>query len=171
MAKFYFRKAGIKAFVFILFIFFCPAGFTFSLPVKGSADYVREARAAAGKRDFQKVYSITQECISKFSEEADSLSSGLSNFPEKGKEGMYKIMNDVATCYFIQGEALMRQGKTDEAIGVFKEIIKKYPYAQAWDPRGWFWSLKEKAEITIKKLTGRQLKEEEEKPLTITKDV
>ena len=63
-----------------------------------------------------------------------------------------QVLNDVAVAYFIQAESLMRQGKIDEAKKTFQIIVEKYPYAQAWDPsRGRFWSVKEKAEITINK--------------------
>ena len=54
-------------------------------------------------------------------------------------------MNDVATCYFIKGEALRNEGKADEAISVLQEVIDRYPYGQAFDPRGWYWSVAEKA--------------------------
>jgi len=50
-----------------------------------------------------------------------------------------------------QAESLMRQQKMDEAKKIFKLIIDSYSYAQAWDPRGWFWSIKLAAEQSIKK--------------------
>ncbi len=165
------RKFGLRLFAGILY--FAASGLLSAdcVLAQQPSDYIKNARKSAANKDFKKVYEITGECISKFSRKADRLSAGLSKFPAKGKEHIYKVMNDVATCYFIRGEALMRQGKTDKAVKVFRQIIKKYPYAQAWDPRGWFWSLKEKAEITVKKLTGRGLKEEEEPIGAVTKVV
>ncbi len=135
-----------------------------------SSDYVSKGWAELGKRNFDKVYRIVDECILKFSSEADSQAASLTDFPPKDKVSTYQVMNDVATCYFIKGEALMRQEKKQEAKKVFKEVIEKYPFAQAWDPRGWFWSIKEKAEITIKKIeTGKVIEEEGEEEVVISK--
>jgi len=150
--------------LFIFSLFFVSA---FS---QESSDYVNRAWSELGKRNFKNVYELTNECIDKFSQEADKLAATLSDFPAKDKESFYQVMNDVATCYFIKGEALMREGNTEEAKKVFKEVIQKYPFAQAWDPRGWFWSIKEKSEITLKKLTtGKVIEEEERGKVVISK--
>jgi len=154
-----------------LTLFFFIFVFTFLALGENSSDYVKKGWNYLGERKFDKVYKITDECIAKYSSQADKLAKTLSDFPPKGKEGMYKVMNDVATCLFIKGEALMREGRIEEAKKVFKEIIDKYPYSVAWDPRGWFWSVKEKAEITLKKLETGKIEEEEEKILPHTKVV
>ncbi len=135
-----------------------------------SSEYVNKGWSLLGKRKFDQVYEITNECIDKFSDEAEKLARTLNDFPTKGEEEKYKAMNDVATCYFIKGEALMREGKTEEAKKVFSEVIEKYPYAQSFDPRGWYWSIKEKAEITLNKLeTGKVEEDDEPEDVTITK--
>ena len=154
-----------------LTLFFFVFVFTFLALGENSSDYVKKGWNYLGERKFEEVYKITDECIAKYSSQADKLAKTLSDFPPKGKEGMYKVMNDVATCLFIKGEALMREGKIEEAKKVFKEIIDKYPYSVAWDPRGWFWSIKEKAEITLKKLETGKIEEEKEKILPHTKVV
>jgi len=136
-----------------------------------SGEYVNQSWEELGRRNFERVYELTDECIAEFKKDADKISQSLRGFPPKGKENVYKVMNDLATCYFIKGEALMRQGKIEEAVEAFNTIIEKYPYAQAWDPRGWFWSLKEKAEITLKKLKTGIIEEEEEEKVVITKIV
>lgn len=154
-----------------LTLFFFIFVFTFLALGEDSSDYVKKGWNYLGERKFDEVYKITDECIAKYSSQADRLAKTLSDFPPKGKEGMYKVMNDVATCLFIKGEALMREGRIEEAKKVFKEIIDKYPYSVAWDPRGWFWSIKEKAEITLKKLETGKIEEEKEKILPHTKVV
>jgi len=157
----------MKKLILPLFIFI----FTFLVLGENSSDYVKKGWNYLGERKFDKVYKITDECIVKYSSQADRLAKTLSGFPPKGKEGMYKVMNDVATCLFIKGEALMREGKIEKAKKVFKKIVDKYPYSVAWDPRGWFWSVKEKAEITLKKLETGKIEEEEEEILPHTKVV
>ncbi len=150
-----------------------------------SSEYVKKAWEASGKLDFESVDRITSECISKYQDQADQLAQGLKDFPPKGEESAYKVMNDIATCIFIKGEALVKkmhilldEGKNkeaykikEEAVKIFKELIKKYPFAQAWDPRGWWWSIKQASESTLKKLEKGVLEEEEEGPSVITQIV
>lgn len=136
---------------------------------KESSKYVSEAWAELGQRNFDKVMEITDKCIENYSEKANKQASQLNAFPEEGKEDKYQAMNDVATCYFIRGEAYMRQEQKEKSKEVFSMIIEKYPYAQAWDPRGWFWSLKEKSEITLKKLETGKVEEIEEQVVNKTR--
>ncbi len=137
---------------------------------ESSSEYVKKGWAVLGKRQFEEVYRVTDACIAEFSAAGQELARGLSDFPPKGEENKFQIMNDVATCYFIKGEALMRDGKTEEAKGVFREVISRYPFAQSFDPRGWYWSIKEKSEITLNKLeTGRIEEGEDETEAVITK--
>jgi len=148
---------GIYSLFIVLFLFF-----SFNLPAqeKTTSDYVDKAWSELGKRNFTLVYRLTSECIKNFEAEASRQSALLNGLPPKGKENVYKVMNDVATCYFIRGEAFMREGKIEQAKDTFTEVIKKYPYALAWDPRGWFWSIKEKSEITLRKLKTGRIEEE-----------
>lgn len=136
-----------------------------------SSAYVNKAWAVLGKREFTKVYELTDACIQKYSGQAADQARALTSFPTKGEEDSFKIMNDVATCYFIKGEALMREGKTAEAKAVFTEVIDKYPYAQNFDPRGWYWSIKEKSEITLKKLETGRVEEDEETQETVVTEI
>jgi beta-glucuronidase len=134
-----------------------------------SSECVNKGWAVLGKRDFEQVYEITDACIQEFSQEADMTARKLSGFPSKGEESAFEAMNNVATCYFIKGEALMRDGKTEEAKSIFREVSARYPWAQAFDPRGWYWSIKEKADITLNKLeTGKVVEDDvqEEGPIT-----
>lgn len=150
--------------IFFAICSFLPAIYCFG---QDTGPYVKSGWDELGKKNFSRVYEITGKCIAEFGEEADKIAGTLSNFPPKGKENIYKVMNNVATCYFIKGEALMREGKNDEAKKVFKAIIDKYPYAQAFDPRGWFWSLREKSEITLKKFKTGKVEETGEKGTAI----
>jgi len=130
-----------------------------------SKDYVIKSWEALGERKFDNVLEYTNECIKLYRAEADRLALEMDNFPPKGKESEFDELNNVATCYFIQAESYMRQGQFKEAKEVFKLIIQKYKYAQAWDPRGWYWSVSEKAQVSIDKLdNAASLKKKETKP-------
>ena len=70
-----------------------------------SSDYVNKAWARLGKREFSKVHILVDECIRKYSSPAQDQAKTLDSFPTKGEEDNFRIMNNVATCYFIKGEA------------------------------------------------------------------
>jgi len=71
-----------------------------------------------------------------------------------------QVLNDVATAYFIQAEVYMRQQDKENAIKLFQLIIDKYPYAQAWDQRGWFWRIADAAAQSIQKLKSGSIEPE-----------
>jgi hypothetical protein len=49
------------------------------------------------------------------------------------------VLNNVAACYFIKGEATIALGRTEDARKAYAEA-KKLTFARVWDPQGWFWS-------------------------------
>jgi len=179
-------KLNVKSFKFVLIFFILHFSFCTSLFAQETSNYVSKAWAASGGGNFDQVYRITGECIEKFSQEADNLAKTLSDFPSKEKQSVYQVMNDVATCYFIRAEALVKEGvayfrdnkqelaeeKFSLAKQIFLEVIEKYPYAQAWDPRGWFWSIKEASEKTVDKIEkGEVVKTGVESPAPVQKEV
>ncbi|MFH0857926.1 MAG: glycoside hydrolase family 2 TIM barrel-domain containing protein, partial [Candidatus Omnitrophota bacterium] len=118
-----------------------------------SAELIDKAWEVHGKRDTEATFKYTQECIDLYKDEADRLQNTLITLPKSKEEiGQVAVLNDVATAYFIQAESLMRQEKIEEAKKIFQLIIDKYPYAQAWDQRGWFWQIAEASKQSIKKL-------------------
>ena len=153
----------------ILLVSFLAGVSLFAANINNTSEYVNKGWNELGRRHFDKVYSLMDECIAKYEKQAQAQARKLHSLPSKGKENVYQVMNDVAVCYFIKGEALVRQKKNEEAKKVFKEVIEKYPYAVAWDPRGWFWSVKEKSQITLKKLETGRVEEDEEEKSPITK--
>ncbi len=135
----------------------------FSEKARSSDELVRLAWEASSKNDLKKLNKLVEECVRLYGNEADLLQEQLGNkLPPRGKEDEYRSLNDVATCLFIQAEAIMNNGRKKEAIEKFSAIIKKYPSAQAWDPRGWYWSVAEKSQESIDVLTGKADKEDEE---------
>lgn len=125
--------------------------------LKGKAleDLVRLSWAASGKGDYPELERIVNFGLQTYEQRALVEGSNLYELPPRARINDYKVMNDVATLYFIRAEAAKNQGKDKEAIELFQELIKKYPYAQAWDPsRGSYWSIAEKSQVTIDGLTG-----------------
>lgn len=148
-------------FVFRISLFLLIAyGLGLTAYAQESSDYVNKAWALKGAKNYQETYRVVDGCIAKFSSQADEMALSLSDFPSKGEENRYNIMNDVAACYFIKGEALRDEGKKEESIKAFQAAIDKYPYAQNFDPRGWYWSIKEKAASAIKQSTEGTTEEE-----------
>ncbi|MFC1703499.1 glycoside hydrolase family 2 TIM barrel-domain containing protein [Candidatus Omnitrophota bacterium] len=134
--------------------------FAFAQEGLSSKEYVAKAWEVLGQKNWEELFDLTNKCIEEYKDEADTQQASLSECPPKGAEGVHQELNDVATCYFIQGEAYMRQGKNEKAKKIFQHIIDNYKFAQAWDPRGWFWLVEEKARVTIDKLEGKVAKPE-----------
>ncbi|MEW6008678.1 MAG: glycoside hydrolase family 2 TIM barrel-domain containing protein [Candidatus Omnitrophota bacterium] len=117
-----------------------------------STEYVRNAWDASSKKDLESLEKIVNTCIENYSEEALEQQASLHALATKDKAQDYPALNDVATCYFIRGEANFKAGKLKEAKVDLKEVIDNYHYAQAWDPRGWFWSVAEKSQAILDKI-------------------
>jgi len=126
-----------------------------------SPECVRLVREASFQNDLAKVDELVEQCLASYEREAKRQQALLKDFPVRGQEEQYQILNDVATTLFTKAEALMNNGKTEEAIALFQKVIDEYKWAQAWDPRGWFWSVAEKSQASIDVLTGK-IEEEEE---------
>ena len=107
-------------------------------------DMIVRAWEAWGAKDYDKTFYWTDECIKAYSEEAKKEQGSLTSLPSTDAMDQYETLNAVGTSFFIQGEAYLSQGKIEEAKKAFGIAIKDYSFAQNWDPRGWYWSVKEK---------------------------
>lgn len=69
------------------------------------------------------------------------MAAAISVYPQGTRDEVsrYWALNDMATIYFIKGEALRAAGKIDEAKLAFRDLIGRYRYGQCWDPKGWWW--------------------------------
>ncbi|UCB56792.1 MAG: hypothetical protein JSV30_06265 [Candidatus Omnitrophota bacterium] len=119
---------------------------------ESSSYLAMKAWEALGKKDYEAVWAYTQKCIDLYQKEARRQQSSLSAFPAREKQMIFNVLNNVATCYFIRAEVLMRQNKLEEARETFQIIIEDYSFAQYWDPRGWFWKVAEKSQESIEKI-------------------
>ncbi len=118
-----------------------------------STDLTTKAWIAHGRNDIEATNKYTQECIDLYKDKAEKEQASLTALPKNKKEiEAVRELNDVAACYFIQAESLLRQKKIDEAKKILQLIIDKYSFAQGWDARGWFWSIELAARQTLKKI-------------------
>lgn len=117
-----------------------------------SKELVAESWEALFKKDYVLLEKLVTQCVDGYGKEADREQASLRDFPTQDKIAAYQALNDVATCLFVRIEALVRQEKIEEAKEACRELIEKYPFAQAWDPRGWYWKVAEKAQATLDKL-------------------
>jgi len=118
-------------------------------------DLLRDAWSASSHSNYDQLDEIVRNALDQYEAQAMALHASLQGFPDRDKIEDYKVMNDVATILFVKAEALMHQGKSDEAVKAFQDLIKRYPYTQSWDPsRGSYWSIAEKSRESVDKLTG-----------------
>ncbi|MBU0759193.1 MAG: hypothetical protein KKC66_02890 [Candidatus Omnitrophica bacterium] len=109
-----------------------------------------------GGKDYERTFYYTNKCIEEYFKEAGRQQMSLKALPSTESIDQYVALNAVGTSYFIQGEAYLSQGKIEEAKKVFDTAIQEYGYSQNWDPRGWFWSVKEKAQASLDKIEGKK---------------
>lgn len=107
---------------------------------------------ALAKNESDKVYAITEQMVDEYGAQARQQQKSLNVFPAAEKTKNYDVLNSVTTCLFIKGEALLKEEKTEDAKKVFQLILSDYSFAQAWDPRGWYWKVAEKSQATLDKL-------------------
>ncbi len=121
-------------------------------PGAGLSETVAKCWEALAKNEPDKVYAIAQQMVDEYGLQAREQQQSLNSFPAAEKTKNYDVLNNVATCLFIKGEALLKENKTEDAKKIFHLILSDYSFAQAWDPRGWYWKVAEKSQATLDKL-------------------
>lgn len=112
-----------------------------------SSTLATKAWQALDKNDIESVLAYTNKCIEMYGETARKMQADLKDYPTGKNEDIFKMwaLNDVATSYYIQGEAYRKANMKDEAKEAYNKLIKDYTYGQAWDLGGWFWKPAEAA--------------------------
>lgn len=99
---------------------------------------------------------IADDCIKGFQKKADRQqaelesknvpipATGMVSEAEKEVLADWGLLNDVATCFYIKGQAWEKLGLKEDAIQAYQAVLK-YTYARCWNPAGWFWSPAEAA--------------------------
>lgn len=113
------------------------------------------ARKAKDEGSFDACYAAVAEAMERFGAEALREQKGLKEFPPPEQTDSYKTLNNIAQCQFIKAEALKKERKIKDAIAAFGVIVSDYSFAQAWDPRGWYYKLAEVAREGIDRMEGR----------------
>ncbi|OGX43830.1 MAG: hypothetical protein A3G38_04120 [Omnitrophica WOR_2 bacterium RIFCSPLOWO2_12_FULL_51_8] len=153
-----------KSKVLIFNLWFCLFTFAFLLftaafaqDKPSSSELIVKAWEAHGRKDIEATFKFTKQCIELYKDEAAGLQVSLRAFP-RNKPDILKaqVLNDVGTAYFIQGESYRNQGKAAEAIKAFRAVIYEYCYAQAWDPRGWYWKVAKASWESVVKLNPKE---------------
>jgi len=139
------------AFTFLLF------NFTFAEEKPSSGELIVKSWAAHGKKDVEQTFKYTQQLIDLYKNEAGKQQAALRFLPKNRPDiEAVAALNDVATAYFIQGESYRNQEKFEDSIKAFKVVVERYCFAQAWDPRGWFWSVAKASRESIIKLNSNE---------------
>jgi hypothetical protein len=103
--------------------------------------------------DYASVKGYTDHCIAAFKTQATQMQGTLKAPAPKESAAQMWALNDVGTCYFIQGQADEKLGDKAGAIAAYKALSDNFSFAQCWDPKGWFWS---PADAARKRLTELQ---------------
>ena len=95
---------------------------------------------ALADKNYDDVVKNTQQCIDQFKAQAIEQQKALTA-PPTDKAEVFKqwALNDVGTCYYILGQAYEKQNKNKEAAAAYQSLVTDLPFAQCWDPKGWFW--------------------------------
>ena len=118
-----------------------------------SSTLVGKAWGALAQNDLNGVLAYTNKCIDMYAAEAVKMQASLKGYVSGSNDEVFKLwaLNDVATSYFIQGEAYLKAGKKEESKLAYTKVINDFKFGQCWDAQGWFWKPAEAAE---KKLAG-----------------
>ncbi len=97
--------------------------------------------------DLDAVLAYTNKCIELYADQAKVMQDSLHAYAEGSNTEIfvYWALNDVATSYFIQGDAYRKANMMAEAKTAYEKLVSDYAYGQAWDTKGWFWKPAEAA--------------------------
>ncbi len=104
------------------------------------------------EKDYDGVFAYARKCLELYEAKAKEMAATMITFSRPGREDDFAVVNDVATSHYIMGEAYMKMGNPTESLKEFKYVIATYPYAQCWDPKGWFWKVSEVSKKNIEKI-------------------
>lgn len=116
------------------------------------------------QKDFEGVSAYANKCLELYEPKAKEMALGMKSFSRPGHEDDFALVNDVATSHYIMGEAYMKLERPSDAMKEFTYVIETYPYAQCWDPKGWFWKVAEVSKKNIDKINKQNPQPKPEVP-------
>ena len=138
---------------FITAIVFCTSGIQGQdFGDHNSSTLTTKAWNALGEGKFDLVQAYVNKCKELYGADALKQQAALKDFAPKDTAAKEWALNDVGTCYFIEGQMLEKQGKKKEAVEVYKKLVSDLKYCQCYDTKGWFWRPAEAAAGKIKQL-------------------
>ena len=116
------------------------------------------------KRKPEEILKQTEKCIKLFEKEALKMQKTLkAPISTGGDQGLNReavqaqwALNEVGTCYFLQGKAYEQLKKPELALESYRKLVNELPYAQCWDPGGWFWKPAKAAQKRIAALENKK---------------
>lgn len=118
-----------------------------------------KAWEALGEGKYEDAVKYTEKCAELYEEKAREMQASLSAKAAPENVHDYWALNDVGTCYFIRGEALTKLRAYEQAMAAYTVVKDELFYAQAWDPKGWFWAPADAAYPRIEMLEQRMNKD------------
>jgi len=82
------------------------------------------------------------KCIELYKQKALEQQASLSEpVPSADKEAVFSMwaLNDVGAALFVRGQAAEKTGNAAGAKEDYTFLKESLPFAQCWDPQGWFW--------------------------------
>ncbi len=127
-------------------------------PLPRNAELITCAWGFWNDAKYVEAIGVAEQCIDEFEGQAlrdqRTLSVGEQPAPITGKPGSAAekdtilaqgVLNDVAACHFVMGQALERLGRVDDARAAYRDVLQ-FPFARVWDAGGdpgglgFFWS-------------------------------
>jgi hypothetical protein len=107
-----------------------------------SATLTGKAWKALGDRKYADAVAYARKCVELYEKQAIAMQAELDQpVPPDDREAVARkwALNDVGTCLWIMGQGLEKQDRETDALAAYKQLRKKVPFAQCWDPKGWYW--------------------------------
>jgi hypothetical protein len=136
----------------------------FSFPAMAQQPCLKKAWEAFDRSAYTEAVDAASDCIDRFSaraqrdegileaaHEKEPLTGGADNAFDRKKIFDRWAVNDVATAYYIRGQAaeqLWKLHKKQQLMTMAREsyaAAQRLRYGRCWDPQGWFWSPAEAA--------------------------
>ena len=138
-----------------LFAAVCTGAEALDFGDRSAATITGKAWAALDSEKYDEAIGYAKKCVELYEKQAVAMQKELKEpVPDTDKEAVLKkwALNEVGTCLFIMGQALEQQKKRPEALAAYQQLVEKLPFAQCWDPQGWFWKPADAAKDRVKAL-------------------